>query len=246
MTTITYYDLASEYYLAYALHGLLTEARAHGCKIRISKEPPSLLKDIVLLPKDSERLFALGIFQVSSGGGRTQWFCIDAHDDSSTESYFRSVLENVDHYFKLNCNPAALGQDADLRNLEAKIRPLGCSFGIRPAKPWLFLPRIRHCKQYAWGWFSIKRRLLALQRNPSMEWLRNLRSQEADKDVFWFDAIIWKRVTSNPIRTAVGYSSLSSKSPECPGSSVLRELRTPYRTSFIGMHLGQFVCLVII
>ena len=183
MTTITYHDLASEYYMAYPLQGLLTEARAHGCRMRISKNPPPILNNIHLSKKDNERLFALGIFQVTAGAS-TRWFCIDAHDDSSLEGYFRPVLKAVDHYFKLNEDPTAFEKDRELGGLKHKVHPLGCTFAIRPAMSWRFLPRLRPCKHYGWNWFSIKRRLRALQRNPSMEWYRNLRSQPSDKDIF--------------------------------------------------------------
>jgi hypothetical protein len=123
------------------------------------------------------------MFQVTSGGS-TKWFCIDAHDDSGPEGYFWPILEKVDHYFKLNCNPAVLVENPELARHSAKIHSLGCTFTLRPTKPYLFFPRFRPCKLYGWNWFSIKRRLRALQRNPSLQWHRNLREQQADKDVF--------------------------------------------------------------
>src|ERR1035441_5102992 len=183
MTTITYFDLASEYYMAYPLDGLLAEAKKYGVTIRISKEPPEILKGLELPQKDKERLFALGIFKTTSRC-LTQWFCIDAHDDSGPEGYYWPVLEKVDHYFKLNCNPAAFGDNSKLTHFRAKIHSLGCTFSLRPTKPYLFFPRLRPCKLYGWDWFSVKRRLRALQRNPSLQWHQKLREQQPDKDVF--------------------------------------------------------------
>ena len=183
MTTITYFDLASEYYMAYPLDGLLMGADGRGWKFRIAKKPPSILCDIDLPRKDTERLFALGIFQVSSGTC-TKWFCIDAHDNSAPEGYFGPVLEKFEHYFKLNYDPSVFVKDPELARFKAKIHPLGCTFAIRPARPWLFLPRLTPCKAYGWNWFSIKRRLRSLQRNPSLQWYRDLRLRRPDKDVF--------------------------------------------------------------
>ena len=119
MTTIIYHDLASEYYLAYVLDGLMSKAASFQCKIRISKREPCLLQHIDLPAKDVNRMFALGIFEISTGN-TTKWFCIDAHDDSSPEGYFRPILEKVDYYFKLNRNPKAFEEDAGLARLDAK------------------------------------------------------------------------------------------------------------------------------
>ena len=125
MTTIIYHDLASEYYLAYVLDGLMTKAASFQCKVRISKSEPSLLQHIDLPTKDASRMFALGIFQINTEN-TSKWFCIDAHDDSSPEGYFRPILEKVDYYFKLNRNPKAFEEDAGLARLDAKIHSLAC------------------------------------------------------------------------------------------------------------------------
>lgn len=183
MTTITYFDLASEYYMAYPLDGLLAEAPTRSCRIRICKESPSLLSMLALASGDRERLFALGLFRVNSDNG-AKWFCIDAHDDAGPKGYFRPILEKVDHYFKLNCNPAAFEEDRTLGWFRAKVHSLPCTFAIRPAKPWRFLPRLRPCKSYGWNWFCIKRRLRALQRIPDLQRHRALRLVRPEHDVF--------------------------------------------------------------
>jgi hypothetical protein len=67
MTTIIYYDLASEYYLAYVLEGLMTKAASFQCKIRISKSEPSLLRHINLPVKDVNKMFTLGLFEINTG-----------------------------------------------------------------------------------------------------------------------------------------------------------------------------------
>lgn len=183
MTTITYYDLASEYYMAYPLDGIMAEAPARDCAIRISKSAPSVLKGVVLPSKDMARMFALGLFQVNSET-TSKWFCIDAHDDSGPEGYFRPILERVNHYFKLNCNLTAFARDPTLDRLKWRIHSLPCLFAVRPCKPWRFFPRLRPCAVYGWNWFSVKRRLRAFQRVPTLQWHRSLRSLPADQDVF--------------------------------------------------------------
>jgi hypothetical protein len=183
MTTITYCDLASEYYMAYPVNGLISEAAGHGCRIHVAKTPPNLLSEARLANKDVGRLFALGIFQVNRGES-SEWFCIDAHDDSGHGGYFRPILERVNHYFKLNCNPSAFGKDPTLERCRSKIHPLGCAFAVRPCKPWQFFPRLRPCPVYGWNWFSVKRRLRALQRVPTLESHLLLRTFQTDQDVF--------------------------------------------------------------
>src|SRR5664279_1638425 len=113
MTTIIYYDLASEYYLAYVLDGLIKNALHRRYKLCISKSEPPLLQNMTLPAKDVSRMFALGLFQVKHENS-SKWFCIDAHDDSSPEGYFRPILEKVDFYFKLNRNPKAFEEDLGL------------------------------------------------------------------------------------------------------------------------------------
>ena len=183
MTTITYCGLASEYYMAYPLDGLFVEAPAYGCRIRVSNSPPSLLRKTSLPPKDAERLFALAIFQVASASS-SKWFCLDAHDDSGSEGYFQPILEKVDHYFKLNLNPSVFAAVPALGSFRSKIHSLPCTFVVRPGKPWRLFPRLRPCRLYGWNWFSVKRRLRALQRIPSLEWHRSLRSMSAEYDAF--------------------------------------------------------------
>jgi hypothetical protein len=183
MTTITYYDMASEYYLAYVLDGLMTKAASFQCKIRISKSEPSLLQHISLPAKDTSRMFALGLFQIKTENS-SKWFCIDAHDDSSPEGYFRPILEKVDYYFKLNRNPKAFEDDIGLAQLEAKVHSLGCTFALRPSDAYRFFPRLKQSKVYGWDWSSVKRRLVALRRHPNMHWHRTLRAMQPDRDVF--------------------------------------------------------------
>lgn len=183
MTTIIYYDMASEYYLAYVLDGLMTKAASFKCKIRISKSEPPLFQHINLPTKDTSRMFALGLFQINTGN-TSKWFCIDAHDDSGPEGYFRPILEKVDYYFKLNCNPKVFEEDAALAPYETKILSLGCAFALRPSNAYRFFPRLKQSKVYGWDWFSIKRRLLALRRHPNLQWYRAMRAMQPDKDVF--------------------------------------------------------------
>ena len=82
MTSITYYDLASEYYMAYPLDGLIEEAANRGFRFSVTKEPPPILVQAELGHQDRDLIHTLGIFQVR-GGNTTKWFCIDSHDDSS-------------------------------------------------------------------------------------------------------------------------------------------------------------------
>lgn len=183
MTTITYFDLASEYYMAYPLNGLLGQANAHDCRIRISKQTPSILKQIGFSAKDQQRLFSCGLFKVSTPGG-SKWFCIDAHDDSTPEGYFMPLMDRVDHYFKLNLDHAVVETYPGLKAFRSMIHSLGMTFAIRPLQPWLFYPRLTPCAVYDWNWFSIKRRFRFLQRTPSIQWHRNLRYCQPGQDVF--------------------------------------------------------------
>lgn len=183
MSTITYYDLASEYYLAYVLNGLVSEVPNWKCKIRVSKMLPPILDGLILPNNDSHRIFSLGLFKVNSSKG-CKWLCIDAHDDSSIEGYFHSVLERVDYYFKLNLDPIVIKADPYLAHYSEKIHPLGCAFPIGFSSPWSFLPRPLPCKLYAWDWLSIKRRILSMNRLPSIEWYRELRKCQPIHDVF--------------------------------------------------------------
>jgi hypothetical protein len=128
-------------------------------------------------------MFTLGLFQVKSDNS-SKWFCIDAHDDSSPEGYFRPILEKVDYYFKLNRNPKAFEDDIGLALLEARVHSLGCAFPVRPSNAYRFLPRLIHSTVCGWDWFSIKRRLVALRRLPNIRWYRTLRAMQADKDAF--------------------------------------------------------------
>jgi len=84
----------------------------------------------------------------------------------------------------LNRNPKVFEEDVGLAQLEAKIHSLGCTFALRPSNAYRFFPRLKQSKVYGWDWFSIKRRLLALRRNPNMQWHRTLRAMQPDKDVF--------------------------------------------------------------
>jgi hypothetical protein len=183
VTSITYHDLASEYYMAYAVDGLMAEAAKRGCKFSVSKEPPVFLRQIDLGAQDRNLIYSLGIFQVKDRS-TTTWFCIDSHDDSSAQGYFRSVLHKVDAYFKLNCNPSVFSNDAELSGSKEKIHSLGCTFSVRPSRPWLFFPRLRPCTAYRWNWLSVKRRLRFFQSVPNLEWHRQLRLQEPNHDVF--------------------------------------------------------------
>jgi hypothetical protein len=184
MKTIVYYDLASEYYLAYPLDGLLREAGNHGFRIRISKRVPKLLRDIEWSGTDVRRLFSLGVFKVLDGSKPPRWFCIDTHDDSSPDGYFRPLLGRVDWYFKLNFNQDLIAENPWFQQHLDQIYPLGCTFAIRPSQAWRFLPRPFPAYGLPWGGFEMKRRLVALARNPSMEGYRRMRAIQQESDVF--------------------------------------------------------------
>lgn len=265
MNTIIYYDLASEYYLAYPLCGLMAEAPKYGCRIRVSKQPPSLFSGLPLTERDTSRLFALGIFRVITEKG-SRWFCVDAHDDSGPDGYFRTVLNRVDYYFKLNLNPAAFAQTPTLARLRRKVESLACTFAVRPPKPWLFLPRLTACPAYAWNWLSVKRRLRALQRIPDFRWHAALREERPEHDVSFvrryyrepehaasnelYCRIFDSMKALNGVSGTLGFTGLAPDVPErfrrhaCGGERPYRDHLREAARSRVGLYApGTYNCL---
>ena len=202
-SSLSFIDTSRVYFSSFYLHGCSELADAGKIRLRVANRVPEQLKIAVQDPEWQHLLFAMCLFEYRQGG-RTRYFCIDAHDGNRLDreapngGYHWPLLQAVDAYFKVNLNARVVAETPELAAHQGKIWSVPQFFPVKPPMTaalarrillpttWFgFRPGMAHDQAYGGHRADALRRFRDFANFPSIDDMLQRRTDQKDIDIFF-------------------------------------------------------------
>ncbi|MGY6217312.1 hypothetical protein ACW73L_19335 [Methylolobus aquaticus] len=202
-SSLSFIDTSRVYFSSFYLHGFSELADSGKIRLRVINRIPAALRAAVQDPEWQHLLFAMCLFEYRQGG-RTRYFCIDAHDGNRLDrtapngGYHWPLLQAVDAYFKVNLNAGVIAETPELAAHRGKIWSVPQFFPVNPPMiaalarrillptTWFgFRPGMAHDQAYGGHRADALRRFRDFANFPAIDAMLKRRTDQKDIDIFF-------------------------------------------------------------